>query len=377
MDRNSDIVFVTETWLQTEKNSVTAEVKTYGYKLLHNIRKDREKDRGGGVGIFIKSTIQAKQLPVRHFSSFEHTIVKIPLAQQRTLYLICVYRLLFVATVTFIDEVTELFDQYVVPHEDIVIAGDLNLHMETDVLYATKFKELMSLYDLRQHIVDPTHVKGHTLDVVITPNKESFVCDIEVTEIDLSHHFLIHFNILAQKVVPQMKWITYRSLRDVDMDRFCKDVQEKLSALPVTNDLAVKVNTYNTVLKDIVNVSAPMKTIKIKVVDKAPWFDREYADLRKERRRAEKKYHRTRSEDDKKIYITLRNKAINTSFNKKKDYIRKRIEANPSKSLYSVVNELTDNKKATVLPKSNNDKELANNFLNFFQEKIKKDTQIV
>ena len=33
---------------------------------------------------------------------------------------------------------------------------------------------------------------------------------------------------------------------------------------------------------------------------------------------------------------------------------------------------MIDNKKATVLPKSNNDKELANNFLDFFQEKIKK-----
>ena len=169
-----------------------------------------------------------------------------------------------------------------------------------------------------------------------------------------------------------MKSITYRCLRDVDMEKFRDDVQEKLSALPVTNDLAVKVNNYNSVLNDIVNDSAPMKTIKIKVVDKAPWFDREYSDLRKERRKAEKKYHRTRSEADKKVYIALRKEAINTSFTKKKDYIRKRLENNPSKSLYSVVNELIDNKKVTVLANSNNDKELADNFLHFFQEKIQK-----
>ena len=93
----------------------------------------------------------------------------------------------------------ELFDQCVVPYEDFVIAGDLNLHMETETLYATKFKDLMSLHDLKQHIVDPTHVKGHTLDVVITRSKESFIGDVGVTELDLSHHFLIHFNILAQK----------------------------------------------------------------------------------------------------------------------------------------------------------------------------------
>ena len=47
-DRQSDVVFLNETWLQSEKNSITAEIKTYGYELLHNIRKDREKDGGGG-----------------------------------------------------------------------------------------------------------------------------------------------------------------------------------------------------------------------------------------------------------------------------------------------------------------------------------------
>ena len=51
MDRKSDIVFLTETWLQSDNNSITPEIKTYGYRLLHDRRKEREKDRGGGVGI--------------------------------------------------------------------------------------------------------------------------------------------------------------------------------------------------------------------------------------------------------------------------------------------------------------------------------------
>ena len=32
----------------------------------------------------------------------------------------------------------------------IVIAGELNLHMETEALYATEFKELQSMQDLKQ-----------------------------------------------------------------------------------------------------------------------------------------------------------------------------------------------------------------------------------
>ena len=43
VDRGSDIVFITETWLQSDKNSVTAKAKTYGYKLLHDKRKTEKK----------------------------------------------------------------------------------------------------------------------------------------------------------------------------------------------------------------------------------------------------------------------------------------------------------------------------------------------
>ena len=53
LDRNSDVVFFTETWLKDDKNAITAEIKTYGYKLLHNRRKEREKDGGRGVGILV------------------------------------------------------------------------------------------------------------------------------------------------------------------------------------------------------------------------------------------------------------------------------------------------------------------------------------
>ena len=51
--------------------------------------------------------------------------MKISLAHQKTLHLICIYRVLFVATASFIEEVSELFDRYVVPNEELVIAGDL------------------------------------------------------------------------------------------------------------------------------------------------------------------------------------------------------------------------------------------------------------
>ena len=82
IDRDSEVVFLTETWLESDKNSVTAEVKSYGYRLLHVRRKDRNKETGGGVGILVKTKIKAKQHQVKHYSSFEHSIVKLPLKKK-------------------------------------------------------------------------------------------------------------------------------------------------------------------------------------------------------------------------------------------------------------------------------------------------------
>ncbi len=372
LDRNSDIVFLTETWLHSDKNAITAEIKTYGYKLLHNRRKDREKVLGGGVGVVVKNSLLAKQLPVKHYTSFEHTVVKLQLANKKTLFLISMYRLQEVTISTFFNEFTELLNLYAVSHEDIVIAGDVNIHMETEDASAKQMKELLDLYDLKQHVEEPTHVKGHTLDIVITPNRDTLLMDMHVTEIDLSHHFLVDFDLpVMGDRVKEQRTITYRS-KNVNNVEFKNDLKESLNSLPPTTDLLVKMNNYHTALTDVVNKHAPVITKTINVVPTAPWFDTEYANLRKLRRKAEKKYRKSGLDADKKVYLSLRKEAIDTAFDKKKKLVSKKLEEGSCKTLYAVVNELIDNKKKVVLPKSVSDVDLANEFQTFFKEKIEK-----
>ena len=92
-DRDPDVAFKTETWLTSEKNSITASVRDYGYDLLHRPRKDREKDRGGGVGILLKSSIPKKPIPCKEYRSFECNVVRLSLQNKKFMTLISVYRL--------------------------------------------------------------------------------------------------------------------------------------------------------------------------------------------------------------------------------------------------------------------------------------------
>ena len=126
--------------------------------------------------------------------------------------------------------------------------------------------------------------------------------------------------------------------------------------------------TYNSVLTEIINKHAPLKTKQIKFVPEALWFDAEYITLLKLGRIAEKKLKKTGFELDKNLYVTLCKQTTNVALEKKTTF--KLEQGSSSKTLSSVVNELIDNKKDAILPSSKSDKELANSFLTYFKEKI-------
>ena len=66
LDRDPSVVFISEIWLKSDKNLVTSLVKTYGYILFHNRKKNREKDIGDGVGVLIKNGLEYKHASINH-----------------------------------------------------------------------------------------------------------------------------------------------------------------------------------------------------------------------------------------------------------------------------------------------------------------------
>ena len=188
LDRDSSIVFLSETWLISNKNYVTALVKTYGYVLVHRIRKDRLKEIGGGVGILLKSNIEHKSISHGHFSSFEHIIIKASFKSKKLL-LISIYRILFVSITAFLDEISTLLEVLVTMKEDFIITGDVNIHLDEKNIYSLRFKELLDSFGVIQHVSFPTHVQGHTLDMIGTYGNTPLVQNVTSQQYDISHHF--------------------------------------------------------------------------------------------------------------------------------------------------------------------------------------------
>jgi hypothetical protein len=122
---------------------------------------------------------------------------------------------------------------------------------------------------------------GHTIDVVISPNKQSYVSKPDIRRIDLSHHFLIEFavNVSASKIVT--KTITYRAWNEIDSELFSREIKEALSGISETRDLGEKLSSYNKILQEKADKFAPSRSKEIKINPGAPWFDNEYKSLRR------------------------------------------------------------------------------------------------
>ena len=78
IDNKIDLAFISETWLSSQSNSVTAQIKMYGYELIHAFRDKR----GGGVGILWKNSIKnhVRFSSVKNnFDTFQYQMLEFPL----------------------------------------------------------------------------------------------------------------------------------------------------------------------------------------------------------------------------------------------------------------------------------------------------------
>ena len=371
-DYNADVVFLSETWMRSNKDDITAMIKPYGYTLVHNRRRNRDKVLGGGVGVMFKTGMSYKQISCKPFSSFEHIIVKVQLVKNTNFTLISIYRLHFVPTNVFLDEFTQLLEMLSASSEIFVLSGDINIHLDEDDSYAVRMKDIFSMFNLKQYVDFPTHKLGHTIDCVLAASDCPQISELLGNNVELSDHFLLSFKVKIYVRRSEYKSITYRDLKSLDNEQFCADVNTEYENIQ-SGDFQRRVNEYNERMTKVVDVHCPQKTKQIKVVTYAPWFDLEYSELRKLRRKAEKKYKKSGLQIHKQEFVELRKKTTNLAFNKKREYYKNKIDecGGNSKTLFACLNKLLDIKQETVLPYHSSSEELANRFKTYFNEKIR------
>ena len=156
IDNEIDLAFVSEMWFNSQSNSITALIKTYGFEIIHVFREKR----GGGVGILWKKGLQKHvrfSSVKNNFDTFHYQIIIFNGTIKTTF--ICIYRFQETPYSVFCEELNGLLLQ-IDPSNPIILVGDFNFHFEkSDNREVRCLSGVMSSLGFSQFVSGPTHKK--------------------------------------------------------------------------------------------------------------------------------------------------------------------------------------------------------------------------
>ena len=90
----------------------------------------------------------------------------------------------------FLEEFGSYLETIILSPESLILTGDYNFHVDVeDDPDARAFLDLLASMGLKQHVNVPTHVSGHTLDLMITREHDLVISCVPVpTDISRTTH---------------------------------------------------------------------------------------------------------------------------------------------------------------------------------------------
>ena len=220
----------------------------------------------------------------------------------------------------------------------------------------------------------PFNLYSFNLDLIITRSSDDCVRKDSICVDTLQHpfdHQWVCCKLNVSKPPLPKKVITYRKLKNIDSQQFSKDITNSKLCNTTFSCPATLVDTYNSVLSELLEKHAPLKQKEIVIHPNAPWYNSDIAEAKRARRKAEKKWCKSKLTVDHQIYVEAREHVNLMIDQAKANHYRSKIDnAGDQKTLFKVVDSLLHNKTTTTLPSRESDLELANKFNDFFATKI-------
>ena len=383
VDEDIDIMVLTETWLEPGDGPLVVDLCPPDYTMSHKCRSQTKGSRGGGVGFVVARRVRFEECSNQGFKTFECTAIKIQ--ETPPLLLVAVYRPPtsqknnFSAS-DFVEEFTEFLTDTILRYENFIILGDFNLHWENNSNTAVcALQDILRTLDCKQFVNSPTHVKGHTLDLIIA--KADFQARVDGVRISdpidsISDHSLISFrvNVRIGKHEPRKR--RARKIARMDITAFSNTLQSEIDdclmlSCEHNDELDSLVDRFSAGMTRALDRHAPEKTITLKLGIPKPWYDDEVHEQRRIRRRMERKYKKTRLTVHKRMLQEQSKSVVALITAKKKAfYGAKFTEAGP-KETYKLVGELVKpSEPERNLPIKSDSHVSTECFSTYFKEKI-------
>uniref|UniRef100_A0A3Q2WWY2 Reverse transcriptase domain-containing protein n=1 Tax=Haplochromis burtoni TaxID=8153 RepID=A0A3Q2WWY2_HAPBU len=254
-------------------------------------------------------------------------------------------------------------------YDSFLILGDFNIHVCCDSKLLVKdFLNIIDSFNLTQWVSGPTHEKGHTLDLVLSHGLE--VCITDISELRISDH------------LPVLCTLTLRCSMDKSNAPLRKKRALNVLTAPAFSAAFMDSGIMNSNCKNVEDLSAilhstctyildsiaPFRTVHAKHSSE-PWLNDYTRSLRRDYRRAERRWKKDRLHVSLQILrtrLSAHQEAVKTV---KTQFVSNVVSANSHRPqvLFNILNRffsLCDNPGVTSSPS------MCDDFLAFFNNKI-------
>ena len=309
-----DIVILNETWLKSSIND--SEIFNNSMYTIH-CREDRsnathERDplnpkkfrkHGGGVLIAARADLDVTVTPIKTKCTAEIASIQLNFSDGQKLVICTLYRVGNLGIDHF--EKVEKYLQTIRKRRGItqfIIVGDLNLSKinwskpeDCKDTVESSFHKLFGDLDLSQVIDKPTHIKGNTLDLVLTSSPIN-IKNISVGDqnsVCSSDHFAITFEIKAKvKRIHKSARYIY-NFKNVNWEAINSEFSKvNWQSLLTSSSIETKWSQFKTKFFEIVDNNIPK--VKVKASFQPPWFDSDVYVKCREKNRFHAKYKETK-----------------------------------------------------------------------------------
>ena len=370
-ERKSDIITISESWLNTTVKS--AEVNVDEYKLY---RLDRLHKRGGGVCAYVRNELKAKMLSELSYISeqnFHQLWLTVQCNKMKSLVVCVTYRPDDSPVSSFEEILKPNYIQAILLNKPIVILGDLNC----DGLKpsSTESRALQCFSDelnLSQLIKSPTRITETTetlLDVILV-SAPKLVRKSGVINAPISDHLPVFVELKLKPPKMTQKSISIRSYKNYSPCLFTTDLAckaDRLLTIFQGNNVNTKLDSLNDLLQSTLNLHAPVKIIKIKSRP-CPFVNKEIKDLMRIRNQLHRRFLQTHNRADWerfKLYRNLvKNKLVVAERNHTADEVS--VHKNNPSSLWKIINRVIPSRLRESPTYSKDFKSVADDFNTFF-----------
>ena len=293
---NLDFLVISETWLKEEDAHwvATSSLATEEYRIQ---TINRQGKHGRGVALLHKNRYQvtrdynAPQLDLLEYG------IWLTRVRNRILTIAGLYHPPLGNTrntpARFLDQVIELVQYLFTNHKNLVLLGDFNVHVNRlDNQDTQTYIDTMEALGLVQHINQPTHQQGNTLDLIYTESLEPILVSHAFTSNFISDHCLVGIELEIKKQQVRIESSKTRNYRNFSTSSF--ETSFNNSTILEQDNFELAVKALEKELTRTLYELVPLQDRRKKKIPSRPWYNSALKEQKRIVRTRERIYNRDR-----------------------------------------------------------------------------------